>query len=89
MTPLLFLLNEAATFLTIIIVFPGVLSRNDAVGWGVAAVLLFVMSFVWWIYLAISPIAFLIAWIFGGLTLDYWRREWPWNVFLTHPKGEK
>lgn len=74
-----FLLNELAAFITLLVVFPGFLPPKDGMEWFMAAMLGFCMSFVWWLFLAVSPIAFGLMWLFDDLTFDYWRSAWPLN----------
>lgn len=76
----IFLLNEFMAFLTITIVFPGFLPPEDAVGWVMTFMFFFCMSCIWWLYIAVSPIAFLIIWLLGDLRLSHWADEWPWNL---------
>lgn len=75
----LFLLNEAMAFLTLLIVFPGFLPPKDGMEWFMVAMLAIPMSVVWWLFLAVSPIAFGAMWLWDDLTFDYWRSAWPLN----------
>lgn len=77
MTSLLgFALNELLAVVTILIVFPGMIDpdKNDTVETLMLIPMLFLMSFVWWIFLAVCPIAFLID-------RPSWKDEWPGRHF--------
>lgn len=75
-----FALNEMMTFLTIIIVFPGFLPPKDAMEFLLVGMFFFIMSFAWWLYLALAPVALVIVFLMGDLSLDIWKSAWPWKV---------
>lgn len=76
---LIFLLNEFMTLLTMVVVFPGLLPPKDGPETVAVVALLFTLSFVWWLFLALAPFVFLFMWC-----TDRWRpsdhlKEWPWK----------
>lgn len=70
-------LNELATFATMLIVFPGLLPPRDGLEFFMDGMMFFVLSFVWWIFLAVSPIAFAILYASGAWHPRDYLKEWP------------
>ena len=80
--------NEAMTFLTITIAFAGMLPPREPMEWVMMFMMFFIMSFVWWLFLALAPFVFLVMYLCGEWKLsdltDEWH-EWPWNHFVNKP----
>jgi hypothetical protein len=70
-------LNELATFVTMIVVFPGIIDpENDATDFVLAAMLFLMLSFVWWLYLALFPLVLLFIW---RTYFSMAGQSWPWS----------
>lgn len=80
MTISLVALNEIMAFLTLIVCFPGATAMDNRAERLSMAVLFFLISVVWPVFLIVSPIAFFIMWKWDGVTLKYWSEEWPWRL---------
>lgn len=72
-------LNELMALLTMVLVFPGMLPPEDSLEWFLFGAFLFLLSFVWWLYLALAPIAFFILYLCGDWKPSDHAKEWPWR----------
>lgn len=76
---LLFMANETMMFVTIIIVFPGFMPPKDGMEAFMIGLILIPMSFVWPVFLIMSPFVFLILWLCGDWTPSDHLSDWPWK----------
>jgi hypothetical protein len=83
------LLNEFMAVLTMAIVFPALLNPKVGMDWFFLFFLLIPLSAVWWLYLALCPIAFLIIYIFDKLELNYWTESFPWKYLVKRNNNVK
>ena len=75
-----FCINEAMTFLTLIICFPGLLPPKDRIEWVIFVLLFIHLSVIWWFFLALFPIVYLILWWSGDLAgFNPYFHSWPFQ----------
>lgn len=77
--PLALLLNELMMLLTVVVVFPGFLPPRDGPEFVAVLGALFLLSFVWWLFLATAPFVFLFMWCMGDWRPRDHLEEWPWK----------
>lgn len=77
---LLILANEAMTFATIIIVFPGFLPPKDPLEWMQMSMMFIAMSFAWPLFLALFPLVYCMLWCVGDLKQhNPYFKQWPFR----------
>lgn len=74
---LLVALNEIAAFATILVMFPGLVDPDERDNFRFVVIMMFLMSYVWWLYVLVSPVTFLIGMGMGHLKWSDWMNAWP------------
>ncbi len=72
------ILNFLASLLTAFIVFPSLLNPKSSADWIAMTAIIFCLQLTWWLFLAVSPIAFAIFYAAEKdfSLINYWKSNW-------------